>query len=352
MPTRTVLLRRLDASGYTSGPLSIELIDLSYSAALETIQTGLGASGWLSLFQDHLAPSQDLIWTNDGMGAGRELRRSFSNILGRFFARNYLEQEIGARDLVSIEGNHFRVPNTNLQVRRKGKSGDLPDWVGLWNDAPLIAEAKGSHDKRDWINKQWPDPINVALRQVRRVEIVQVTPAGHRVPRAPPQLFRAVAVGSKWATQTNNAPPVMIAVDDLRKHKPRADETFRIGLAEAFAEQTLGGMGFDTEGARERALENQLVTVTINGEVAEPGVVSLLGWFGVFPIKTDQDVRVANELIRLGQPLAAMTFARDALLSVDGDRTSRDYRRQRMVRRGAIVVTMLGPDIEGEIAPA
>src|SRR5262249_39563682 len=140
------------------------------------------------------------------------------------------------------------------------------------------------------------------------------------------------------------------AVDDLRKDKPRADEAFRIGLAEAFAEQTLSGMGFDPETARGRAFENQLVIVAANGDVAEPGVVSLLGWFGVFPIKTAEDIRVANELITLGRPLAAVTFAGDALLSVEADRTSRDYRRQRMVRRGAIVVTMLGPDVAGEFA--
>ena len=352
MPNRIVLLRRLDAGGYSASDLPIELIDVSHAAAVETLQTGLGARGWLSLFQDHLVFNHSrLVWRNDGMGAGRELKRSFSNILGRFFARNYLEEEVQVRDLVSIEGDHFRIPNTNFQIRRKGRAGDLPDWVGVWNNAPLIAEAKGSHDKRDWVNKQWPEPINTALRQIRRVEIVQVNSNGRIVPRTSRELFRGIAVGSKWGTQLNKASPVLIAVDADRKIKLAAPSNFGTGLAHAFQMQTLNGMGFEIDAARQRAREGQLVIVRTNGEESEPGVVSLLGWFGVFPIKDKEDVAVANILANSDQPVASVTFAPDALLDPELERPRRQYRGERVIRRGDVTVALLGSNKGSRIEP-
>ena len=93
------------------------------------------------------AEQNDLVWKGSGPSKGRELKRAFSNILGRYFARAYLETHEGVSELLSIEGKIMSICNDRFRVRRvPAMKGNMPDWIGWTSNGFVIAEAKGSHD--------------------------------------------------------------------------------------------------------------------------------------------------------------------------------------------------------------
>lgn len=136
--------------------LDIDLNDVALSSAKETLQTGMHVSSWLNLFDELLVPgTTELIWRDSGPGKGRELKRSFSNILGRFFARAYLETNEGVSELISIEGKKTSICNARFRVQRiRGETGDMPDWIGWTGSGFVVAEAKGSHANGNWSHKR------------------------------------------------------------------------------------------------------------------------------------------------------------------------------------------------------
>lgn len=356
MSTRTVWLRREYASGqYWSGDRPIDLLELARSAALETLQSGLGARSWTNLFSDLLVPSlPKLIWQERGLGVGRELRRSYSNILGRFLARCYLETVEGVSNLVPIDGDNFAIPHTNLAVRRrKGVRGDLPDWVGRLGVVPVIAEAKGSHDVRNWMTKKWPAVVEKARQQVQRVELVQITPSGKRVRGSSSQYFEGWSVASKWGTQFANPDPVLIAVQDLAKTAPHkggqppvasSPDGFDAGLDELFFSPLLKSMGF--------ADDPRFFRMKVDGDpVSESGVIAVLGWMGVMPIRT----RAQEALVRRVQRAGAYSIAVSVSEKSFATRRSVEpgaARYERTARRDGVTIALLSPETEFRLLPA
>ena len=123
--------------------LTLDLVDIAHAAVSETLQTGLPISAFANQLAALLTGSLDLTWKDDGPGVGRELRRSYSNIHGRFFARAYLEKCEGVRYLIPIERNPFSFADYVVRLRR-GQRGDMPDWVACDSSRLVIAEAKGT----------------------------------------------------------------------------------------------------------------------------------------------------------------------------------------------------------------
>lgn len=133
-------------------PVTLDLVDLAHAAVSETLISGGPISGFSNQLSAFLTAKQDLTWKGSGPGIGRELRRSYSNIHGRIFARAYLEKSEGVVRLVPIEGNYFSFAGT-IEVRlRDGQKGDMPDWLGCDSSGIVVAEAKGTHAKGNWRN--------------------------------------------------------------------------------------------------------------------------------------------------------------------------------------------------------
>jgi hypothetical protein len=68
-----------------------DLDQVELAALRETLQTTFGPNPFSSFIRTFLVPYSDwLKWLGEGPGIGREMRRTFSALFGRFFARAYL----------------------------------------------------------------------------------------------------------------------------------------------------------------------------------------------------------------------------------------------------------------------
>ena len=115
------------------------------AAADETMQGGPLVPAWLRLFSAHLSSADPvrLRWGGD-LGESAELRRAYSALYGRYFARALLASRLGFTDFVPLRTDVTRLAN-GVRVRRIAK-GDIPDWIA-WDPASgayCLCEAKGS----------------------------------------------------------------------------------------------------------------------------------------------------------------------------------------------------------------
>lgn len=206
---RSVHRREVNRSGtfsFSVDPFQFDLRWAAWAAAVETLQVNLVASGWMNLFASMLSPhpTTELRWLATGPGANAEIKRAYSALMGRFFGRGTLRRDHGCRWLRQVSEGLELAPDVYLR-RKAGHTGDLPDWVG-WDDFQscwVVAEAKGSNDKSNWIVGN-PSPIRTALRQLARVEIVD---------SSGPIAFKTWAVAARWGTEENGLPPVIITCD-------------------------------------------------------------------------------------------------------------------------------------------
>jgi hypothetical protein len=206
---RHVHRREVDLSSSLSWDVDPEPFDLrwaAWAAAVETLQIDIVASGWMNLFAALLVPSPttELRWAGGGPGTNAEIKRAYSALMGRFFGRATLRRDHGCRWLRQVVDGLELAPGVHLR-RRTGQVGDLPDWVG-WDDFHccwVVAEAKGSHDRSNWIDGN-PPPLRTALLQLDRVEIVDASG---------PIAFKTWAVACRWGTELNGLAPVIITCD-------------------------------------------------------------------------------------------------------------------------------------------
>ena len=223
---RTLLRRVVDSSGFSFDHHS-DLFDMrlaAWGAAVETLQIDLVAKGWMDLFAALLEPhpSTELRWLGPGPGVNAEIRRAYSALFGRFFARAALRRYHKCYGLQQVQDGLELAPGIELRRKRgAGYSGDLPDWVGWdWsNNCFVVAEAKGSHHKGNWYSAI-PPAVNTAIRQLDRVEIVD---------GSGPIAFKTWAVASRWATSENQMEPTLIAYDPVGEGR-RLSESERISL--------------------------------------------------------------------------------------------------------------------------
>ena len=142
-------------------------------AADETIQGGSLAPAWLRLFEAHLSSSETamLRWRGH-LGESAEMRRVYSGLYGRYFARAVRSAELG----ITL----FSPLNTKTTPIRGGvtvtrvRSGDIPDWIA-WDPQAgchVLCEAKGrlSEQKGRFLHGK-PDCIDAGKAQFERVEV-------------------------------------------------------------------------------------------------------------------------------------------------------------------------------------
>src|ERR1700704_4796586 len=95
----------------------------------EILQTGPSSGPMSALFDELLATgSAELIWKGRGPGRGIEMRRAFSGLFGRFFARAYLQRYHGFTWFVPIDGTPTILSNRARIVQKPGSSAEMPDW--------------------------------------------------------------------------------------------------------------------------------------------------------------------------------------------------------------------------------
>jgi hypothetical protein len=247
MTFRWVNAVRPDLPGKPESTLKVELADLAEAGAAETLMTPLLGSAWLRLFSDALIDHEHnwMIWAENGLGVGKELRRAFSAILGRFMARAYLERRHGITDFVPISSD--ATAHLGVTVSRSKTGIGLPDWIAAGPGSTIVlAEAKGNHSRSQNAPRGWSDtgggPISGAVNQLRNT--VVRSPSGAVVGAT------KWAVASRWACENGPTLPFLVAWDPDQPGTASDEERIVLkGRLRAYATaRLLAGMGFQAVG--------------------------------------------------------------------------------------------------------
>jgi hypothetical protein len=138
----------------------------------EILQTGPTAGPMSLLFDELLVPGhRKLIWKGAGPGRGIEMRRAFSGLFGRFFARAYLQRYHGFTWFAPIDGEPTYISKRVRVARMPGKTAELPDWICAMPGKIAVAEAKGSHQAAGRTAGGVPGPIKTAAGQIQGVAL-------------------------------------------------------------------------------------------------------------------------------------------------------------------------------------
>lgn len=232
-----------EASGSTfSGTVPIMLWWVAKCAAEETLQGTPLAPAWLDLFDAHLsdADSYWLRWRGD-LAESAELRRAYSGLYGRFFARALMSHHLGLSRFVSLGRDGVELDGGDVVVKRT-EPGDIPDWVA-WDESRhrfALCEAKGSLRARDFSVGQ-PKCVVDGKAQIERVE----TKDGARkiIP------LKWVAA-TRWATDEHmNDRPATVLWDPPADDGPYDDNTvqrYRRAITRTWLNSIARGFGWET----------------------------------------------------------------------------------------------------------
>lgn len=323
-----------------NSPITIDVPfdGLVLAAAKETLITGLSAGAWSTFFEHQVEPGgidDEFRWLSNGLGRGGELRRSFSNILGRVFARWYLQNHEGVRALVPIE--HAGSPIAPfLRVNKLPReSGDMPDWVGCTGSQFVLAEAKGRHTGGRWDKKiragELPDVVEFAYQQTERAVVVAFD-----LKRG----CKRFAVASRWGTVTNKQEPWLVVKDPEEDGAPLEKGDWsrcESALVDAETAYLLSGAGFSrglteslhkwdgrpTELLREFQSDwrTQMAHVLVDGErgaFEDAGLNVLFTSSGFLPIKDGEDTMRAQALVEAFGQAALLQIGKRRLPAPEG----------------------------------
>ena len=177
------------------------------AAADETIQGRPLAPAWLQLFEAHLSCSETAILRWRGhLGESAEMRRAYSGLYGRYFARAVLTAELGITLFIPLQTNATPIPG-GVTVTRVG-SGDVPDWIA-WDPGAgchVLCEAKGRlSDRGGRFLRGKPDCIDAGKAQFDRVEVTDSS--GRR------RATRDWIAATLWSTDRARRDPVSLLWD-------------------------------------------------------------------------------------------------------------------------------------------
>lgn len=211
------------------------------AAAEETLQSGSLAGSWVKLFENHLSNSQWLRWREDLAGSG-EMRRAYSALYGRFFARGLLRGKLGISRFVSLRRNETRVSNMPFPVSvHRRQKGDIPDWIA-WNDSAgqlALCEAKGNLSAIDFLLPGTPKCIGPAKKQFGRV----VVRGANRFVGA-----QRWVVANRWSTEIRDVEPASLLWDPPTGSSLKEEEIadFREAMTNGWLDQICHGFGWET----------------------------------------------------------------------------------------------------------
>ncbi len=281
---------RPDLNGKPERSAQIRIEDLALAGAMETLGTDYLQAAWLRLFTDALAdhPNNWLIWRRNGLGVGRELRRGFSALMGRFMARAWLTSRAGCSDFMPLTDDV--TTHLGVTVKRKVAGIDLPDWICAGpSDKVVLAEAKGSWATSRNAPRGWGDqdsgPIAKALRQLENVEVIDKDAETD-------VSLKTWAVASRWSSEHSSNIPFLVAWDPEREGNTPRDRQFEIKgkLRRLSTVRILNGLG-EPAGARsvlngdvpDGAHDRLNRALRVGTKEMRGGYAALIGWFGVVP---------------------------------------------------------------------
>ena len=214
----------------------------------EILQTAPTANPFLGVFEGLLVPGEpQLIWQSNGPGRGVEMRRAFSGMFGRFFARAYLERYHDFTWFAPISGDPTYFSPRVRVTRASSARIDMPDWLCAAPGILAVAEAKGSHQKSNLSAGTLPGPIKTADAQIRgvRVQKARMTKGGGLtwVDRS----VKGWAVMSRWGVETPAREPYLFALDPETAGEPLSDEEIAEvvqDIARVHVRLTLEGLGY------------------------------------------------------------------------------------------------------------
>lgn len=234
--------RLRDGAGNDSvGKIPISLWWVAKAAAEETLQGSPMVAGLLKLFRSQLSQIElsDLRWRGD-FAESAEIRRAYSGLYGRFFARAMLTHHIGLSRFVSLKRDGVQIPGS-VHVKRISK-GDIPDWIA-WSDARAnfaLCEAKGSLTAHDFLTLNGPKCVHEGKAQFRRV----ATSLGG-VDINPDEWVAA----SRWSTDERTIVPKTILWDPPGKDpgfSPEEADEQKAAMTQAWLQSLAPGLGWST----------------------------------------------------------------------------------------------------------
>jgi hypothetical protein len=173
------------------------------------------------------------------------MRRSFSGLFGRFFARAYLEIHHEFVWFAAIDGNNFSLSPHWRVKRKRGALTEMPDWICARPGELAIGEAKGSHLKGNSIPHVKPGPIRTAEGQIGGVRVQKrVQIAGQIKWRS--KKVKGWAVMSRWGLASPPRPPFLYVLDpstEGRDPTPKEVQQLVQAVARKHVEQTAIGLG-------------------------------------------------------------------------------------------------------------
>jgi hypothetical protein len=193
-----------------NGPSGQREVDTDFVAACamaEIFQTGGGSSRALALlFEELLVPGGDkLIWKGNGPGRGKEMRRAFSGLFGRFFARAYLARYHDFAWFTPIDGEPTNISKRMRVARLPGKGMELLDWVcGSASSRIAVAEAKGTSQPSNGTGAGLPGPIKTADGQLKGVVVEKLRKVAGKE-RWTAVRTKGCAVMSRWGVEVPDA---------------------------------------------------------------------------------------------------------------------------------------------------
>ena len=175
MPYRWTNIRMVDPGTDLDDTVyrPLSLWRAALAAAEETMQGSPLAPAWLQLFRAHLSSSEtEMLRWRGHLGENTEVRRAYSGLYGRYFARALLATELGITHFVPLNTTTTSIQSSVTVTRVE--SGDIPDWIA-WDPKArcyVLCEAKGrlSEQKGRFLHGK-PDCIDAGMAQFDRVEV-------------------------------------------------------------------------------------------------------------------------------------------------------------------------------------
>ena len=232
-----------------SGQCEVDTDFVAACAMAEIFQTGGGSSRALALlFEELLVPGGDkLIWKGNGPGRGKEMRRAFSGLFGRFFARAYLARYHDFAWFTPIDGEPTNISKRMRVARLPGKGTELPDWVcGSASSCIAVAEAKGTSQPSNGTGAGLPGPIKTADGQLKGVVVEKLRKVAGKE-RWTAVRTKGWAVMSRWGVEVPPRDAFFYVLDpETHGEPPSAHERDEMvqDIARAHVGYLLAGMGF------------------------------------------------------------------------------------------------------------
>ena len=197
------------------------------------------------------------------LGSSSEVRRAYSGLYGRYFARALLASELGITDFIPLD-----VPRKMYRKRSFGSvtvcrvsKGDIPDWIAWDPRRPghVLCEAKGrlTGSTREFLTDE-PACINEGKAQFSRVEVADS--ANRKI------ATRNWIVANRWSTDERRQQAISLLWDPPSDGESLTPEEAH-GHGEAIRRHRLRALA--------RGLGNPEITVRVRARGSDGEMLSL-----------------------------------------------------------------------------